>query len=143
MAQPVVAGAIGRRLDRQRQGRRRRHRPGRIAVALPRQDVEHDVAAAQPGRQRLGTGRLDRIEPGLGHRRQDVDELAIAVVMAGQPAADLRQRRRQVPVAERVAVAQRAGLPGQHRQVMPGIVGGLAAAEAAGSARRRSRRRTR
>src|SRR5207237_6235279 len=34
--------------------------------------------------------------------------------------------------AERVAVAQRAGLSRQHRQVMPGIVGGLAAAEAAG-----------
>src|SRR5204863_8042353 len=44
----------------------------------------------------------------------------------------LRQRRRQIPVAERVAVAQRPGLSGQHRQVMPGVVGGLAASEAAG-----------
>src|SRR5207302_2041965 len=42
------------------------------------------------------------------------------------------QRRRQIPVAERVAVAQRPGLSGQHRQVMPGVVGGLAASEAAG-----------
>jgi hypothetical protein len=51
--------------------------------------------------------------------------------MAGQPPADLRQRRRQIPVAERVAVPQRAGLLGKHRQIMPGVVGGLAAAEAA------------
>src|SRR5205807_6102602 len=61
-----------------------------------------------------------------------IDELAIAVVVAGQPPPDLRQRRRQIPVAERVAVAQRPGLSGQHRQVMPGVVGGLAASEAAG-----------
>jgi hypothetical protein len=40
--------------------------------------VEHDVAAAQPRRQRLGAGRLDGVEPGLGSRGQDVDELAIA-----------------------------------------------------------------
>ena len=50
---------------------------------------EHDVAPEQPGRQRLGTGRLDGVEPGLGNRGQDIDELAIAVVMAGQPPADL------------------------------------------------------
>ena len=67
---------------------------GGIGVALSRQDVEHDVAAEQPGRQRLAAGRPDGVEPGLGNRCQDIDELAIAVVMAGQPSADLRQRRR-------------------------------------------------
>src|SRR5437868_9330648 len=82
-AQLVVAGAIGHRLDRQRQGSRCRYWPGRIDIALPRQDVEYDVAPEQPGRQRLGTGRLDGVEPGLGNRGQDIDELAIAVVMAG------------------------------------------------------------
>lgn len=91
MAQPVVAGAIGRRLDRQRQGRWGRHRPGRVAFASPGQDVEHHVAAAQLGRQRLGAGRPDGVDPGLGDRRQDVDELAIAVVMAGEATANLRQ----------------------------------------------------
>src|SRR5216684_4642846 len=131
-AQLVVAGAIGHRLDRQRQRRWGCDRRGRIGIALPRQDVEHNVAAEQSGCERLGTGRLDSVEPGLGNLRQDIDELAITVVMAGQPPPDLRQRRRQIPVAERIAVPQRAGLPGQHRQVMPGIVGGLAAAEAAG-----------
>src|SRR5215468_6062435 len=90
-AQTVIAGAVGCRLDRQRQRRRGCYRLNRDGIALPRQDVEHDVAAEQLGRQRLGTGRLDRIEPGLGHSRQDVDELAIAVVMPGKPAPDLRQ----------------------------------------------------
>src|SRR5271165_7364229 len=89
VAQLVIAGAVGRRLDRQRQRRRGRYRPSRGGIALPRQDVEHDVAAEQLGRQRLGTGRLDRIEPGLGHGCQDVDELAIAVVMPGKLAPDL------------------------------------------------------
>src|SRR5262252_8880240 len=80
-AQTVIAGAVGRRLDRQRQRCRGCYRLSRGGIALPRQDVEHDVAAEHLGRQRLGTGRLDRIEPGLGHSRQDVDELAIAVVL--------------------------------------------------------------
>src|SRR3954466_13458281 len=35
------------------------------------------------------------------------------------------------PVLERGAVAQGAGLPGEHRHVMPGIIDCLAAAEAA------------
>src|SRR5262245_32500721 len=52
--------------------------------------------------------------------------------MAGKPAADLRQSWRQIPVAKRVAIPQRAGFSGQHRQVVPRIVGGLAAAEATG-----------
>src|ERR1700756_1817478 len=51
--------------------------------------------------------------------------------MPGKPAPDLRQCRRQIPVAERVAVPERPRLACQHRQVMPGIVGGLAATKAA------------
>ena len=108
-AQLVVAGAIGHRLDRQRQRRRRCDRSRRIDIAPPCQDVEHDVAAEQSGCERLGAGRLDSVEPGLGNLRQDIDELAIAVVMAGQPPPDLRQRRRQIPVAERIAVLASTG----------------------------------
>jgi hypothetical protein len=52
-AQLVVAGAIGARLDRQRQRRRGCDRSGRIGIAAPRQDVEHDVAAEQPGCKRF------------------------------------------------------------------------------------------
>ncbi len=75
-AQLVVAGAIGHRFDRQRQRRRRCDRSGRIGIALPRQDVEHHIAAKQPSRERLGAGRLDGVEPGFGNLRQDIDELA-------------------------------------------------------------------
>src|SRR5215469_15837393 len=39
--------------------------------------------------------------------------------------------RRRIPVAERIAVAQCPRLARQHGQVMPGIVGGLAATKAA------------
>jgi len=76
---------------------------------LPGQDVEHDVAAAQLGYQRLGAGRLDGVEPGLGDRCQNIDELAIAVAVASKPAPDLCQGRRQIPVAERVAFLSAPG----------------------------------
>jgi hypothetical protein len=39
--------------DRQRQRRRGCDRWGRIGIAAPRQDVEHDVAAEQPGCKRF------------------------------------------------------------------------------------------
>src|SRR5260370_32487799 len=66
-AQLAVAGAIGHRLDRQRQRRRGCDRRGRIGIALPPPDVEHDVAAEQAGCERLRPGRLDSVEPGLGN----------------------------------------------------------------------------
>src|SRR5689334_12001032 len=52
--------------------------------------------------------------------------------MPGKPVPGLRQCRRQIPVAEWIAVAQRPRLARQYRPVMPGIVGGLAATKAAG-----------
>jgi hypothetical protein len=70
VAQPVITGAVGRRLDRQRQRRRGRYRPRRGGIAAPRQDVEHDVATEQPGCERFGAGRLDGVESGLGNFRQ-------------------------------------------------------------------------
>src|SRR5260370_2056140 len=48
-AQLVVAGAIGHRLDPQRQRRRGYDRRGRIGIALPRQDLEHDIPPEQSG----------------------------------------------------------------------------------------------
>jgi hypothetical protein len=131
MTQPVIAGAVGRGLDHQSQSGWRRHWPWRVGIALSCQDVEHDVTTEKLSRQRLGTGRFDRVEPCLGDRRQNIDELAIAVVMPGKPAPDLRQRWRQIPVAEGITVAQRPRLARQHRQAMPGIVGGLTATKAA------------
>ena len=88
-----------------------------------------------PSRERLGAGGLDRRQPVGQHRGEDVDHLPIAVVGAGELAPHPLQRGRQHPVLERRAVAQGAGLAGQHRHVMPGIVDRLAAAEASGDAR--------
>jgi hypothetical protein len=92
-----VGGAAGRSGRKQPPARS----PGSRPPALPRAGaarhrVARDVPAARLGRQRPGVGRLDGVEPGLGNCREDVDELAIAVIVAGEPPADLRQRWRQV-----------------------------------------------
>ena len=81
--------------------------------------------------QRLAAGGLDRRQPVGQHGGEDLDHLPVAVVGAGELAADLVERRRQHPVLERRAVAQRAGLARQHRHVMPGVVGRFAAPELA------------
>src|ERR1700721_222114 len=51
---------------------------------------------------------------------------------AGDFAADQLQCRRQHPVLERRAVAQRTGLADQHRHIVPGIEYRLVATEAPG-----------
>src|SRR5277367_7036780 len=81
--------------------------------------------------ERLGAGRLDRGEAVGQRRRQDFHHLAVAVVRAFQPAPHALQTGRQWPILERRTVPERAGLPGEYRHVMPGIVDRLAAAEAA------------
>src|SRR3546814_13952146 len=65
------------------------------------------IAAGDAGLQGLGTGRLDRGQAMVEHRPQHLDELAIAVGVALQLGANPGQGRRQVPVLERSAVAQR------------------------------------
>ena len=84
-----------------------------------------------------GAGGFDRRQSIGQHGGQDGDHLAIAVIGPGELAPHPLQRRRQHPVLERRAVAQRAGLAGQNRHVMPGIVDRLAASEAAAHVRRR------
>ena len=80
---------------------------------------------------RLGTGRFDRRQTVGEHRVEDVDHLPIAIVGAGELAPYTLHRGRQHPVLEGSAVAQGAGLAGEHRHVMPGVVDRLAAAERA------------
>ena len=81
--------------------------------------------------QRLRAGRLDRRQPIGQHGGQNLDHLPVAIVGAGELATDAIQRRRQHPVLERRAIAQRAGLSRQHRHIMPGIVSDPAAPEPA------------
>ena len=58
-------------------------------------------------------------------------ELAIAAGLGAQPILHLPQRRRQRPVLERRAVAQRPGLLLQRRHVVPGIEEGAITLETA------------
>ena len=95
------------------------------------QDVEDDVGGVDTFAQRFCAGRLDRRQPIAQHRCEDIDHLPIAVIRAGELAADPIERGWQHPVLERRTVPQRPGLPRQHRHVVPGIVGRLIAAEAA------------
>ena len=113
----------------QRQRGRREDRGWRAGIALAGQDVEDDISGVDALGDRLGAGRLDRRQPVGEHRGEDVDHLPIAVIGAGELAPDALHRGRQHPVLEGRAVAQGAGLAGEHRHVMPGVVDRLATAE--------------
>ena len=78
---------------------------------------------------RLGARCFDGRQTVGQNRVEDVDHLPITIVGAGELAPYTFNRRRQHPVLEGSAVAQGAGFASQHRHVMPGIVGRLAAAE--------------
>ena len=141
LPQAVVALTVGNRLVMKLQALRRRDGRRRRRLALPGEDVEHDVArdargahdgAAGAALERLGTGRLDRLQPILQHRREHLDELPVAVVVAREPGPQTAERVGQLPVLEGRAVPQRPGLPRQDRHVMPRIVDEPAAPEAPG-----------
>lgn len=100
-------------------------------LALTGQDIEHNVAADGATDQRLGAGGFHGIKPVAQDRRQDADHLAVAISMATKAAAYPLDCWRKQPVLERRAVAQRARLSRQHRDVMPGIIDRLLTAEPA------------
>ena len=79
--------------------------------------------------ERLGAGGFDRGQSVGEHRGEDLDHLPVAVVGAGELAPDAVQRRRQHPILERRAIAQRTWLARQNRHVMPGVVHGMPTAE--------------
>jgi hypothetical protein len=79
--------------------------------------------------ERLGASGLDRRQSVGEHGRQNLDHLPVAVVGADEPAPDAFQRRRQHPVLERRAVAQRARFARRDRHIGPGIVDRVAASE--------------
>ena len=95
-------------------------RPGRLAAAG--EDVQDNLVAGGPRFQRFADRGLDRIQA-IGHDCcQHAHEATIGLVTGAELAPQARQRRRQLPALERRAIAKRAGLARQHRQVMPGIV---------------------
>src|SRR5947209_10962071 len=101
----------------------------RHRVTLAGQDVENNIGGMDAVGDRLSTGRLDGRKAVGQNRVENVDHLPIAIVGTGELAPYTFNRRRQYPVLERSAVAQGAGLTSQHRHIMPGVVGRLAAAE--------------
>ena len=132
LPQAIVALTVGHRPVAKLQALGRRDGRRRCRLALPGQDVEHDVGAAGAAVERLGTGRLDRLQPVLLNRREDPHELPVTVVATRQPSPYAAERAGQLPALEGRAVPQRTRLPRQDRHVVPRIVGDLAAPEAPG-----------
>ena len=130
--QAVVALTVGHRLVAKLQALGRRDGRRRRRLAAPGEDVEHHIGAARTAVERLGTGRLNRLQPVFLNRREDPDELAVPVIVAREPGSQPAEGVGQLPVLEGRAVAQRTGLALQDRHVVPRLVGDLAAPEAAG-----------
>jgi hypothetical protein len=114
---------------RRRGERGREDRGWRAGITLAGQDVEHDIGGVDALGDRFGAGGLDRWQPIGEHRGEDVDHLPIAVVGTGELALYALHRGREDPVLEGGAVAQGAGLAGEHRHVMPGVINRVATAE--------------
>ena len=95
--QAVVALTVGNRLVAELQTFGRRDGCRRRRLALPGEDVEYHVSAAGAAVERLGTGRLDRFQPVLLNRREDLDELPVAVVVAREPGSQAAERGGQLP----------------------------------------------
>ena len=104
----------------------------RPRITLTGKDVEDDIGRVDAVGDRFGARGLDRRQSVGEHRGEDVDHLPIAIVGTGEFAPHAFHRRRQHPVLEGCAVAQSAGLAGEHRHVMPGVVDSLAAPERSG-----------
>ena len=115
----------------QSQGVRRHDRDGADRFACPGENVEDHVGGMNAFRERFPAGGLDRGQAVAEDRSQNTDHLTAAIGRRSELAANTLEARRQDPVLERRPVAQRAGLPRQHRDIVRGIIDRLVAAEAA------------
>ena len=132
LPQAVVASAVGHRLQAQGRGRRavQRLRAGRRGK--PPHGVQHHRAGDGARLQRQAAGHLQHVDPRLPRQQQKLDEGAVALGLLEYAVAHGADGGGQAPVPERRAVAQRAGLALQHRQVVPGVANQLVAAKPAG-----------
>jgi hypothetical protein len=96
------------------------------------QEVDDVGAASDLLLEGCRAGGSDRGQAVNTHHREDVDELAVTIGVFGEPLAQARHRRRQVPVLERGAVPEGPGLSLERLDVVPGVVDHLVACEAAG-----------
>lgn len=81
--------------------------------------------------KRLLASCLDRSKTIGGHASEYGDHLSVTVIDALQPLANLLHRGWQNPFPERSTVAQGTGFASEDKDVMPGIIDGIAAAKAA------------
>ena len=73
---------------------------GGSRLALPGQDVEHDISRMNAVSDRFGAGGLNCWQTVGQHRVEDVDHLPIAVIGAGKLPPHTLDRSRQHPVLE-------------------------------------------
>ena len=104
----------------------------RWRLAPPGQNGDDEIVAGGSGVEGFTDRVVDCVQAIDQHCRQHANKPSVGFVAAAELAPQSGQGRRQRPVQERRAVAQSAGLAGQHRQVMPGIIDRPPPAEAAG-----------
>ena len=99
-----------------------------VASTIPRPLLAQTIDRCSAQRESAGHARddhlgcissADRRQPVSEHRGEDVDHLMIAIVGDSKLAPHTLHRGRQHPILERCTIAQRAGLAGEHRHVMP------------------------
>ncbi len=100
-------------------------------LAVPRQDIEDHLVAGSAGVECFAHCRLDGLQAIAQYCGQHADKATVSFISAAQLAPQPGKRRRQSPVLEWCAVAQRAGLVHQYRQIVPRIVNRAVAPEVA------------
>jgi hypothetical protein len=94
LQQLVVAITVGGRLEGEFQRLGDLQDGGALRLGRPMQEVHHVGAGDDLLIERRPAGLAHSLQSVKRHHREDVDELAVTVGMAGQPLAEPRHRRR-------------------------------------------------
>ena len=127
----VVAAAIGERLDLELQHVGHVQHDRLAGRDQPTHLVHHHRRGDDVAVQHQLAGHFQRVQANLTRHHQQFDEGAIALGLFEDAIAHKLNGDRQIPFAERHAIAQRAGFAFQDRQIMPGIADQLITPEAA------------
>lgn len=100
--------------------------------ASARENIEDHLVAAEPSLESFVDRGLDGLKALLGDLREHAHEAPVCIITLAQRLAQGGKAWGQRPVDEGCPIAQGAGLPGQNRHIMPGILADLIAPEQAG-----------
>ncbi len=100
-------------------------------IAASRQNVDDDRSRADAVIERFLASSFNGCETIGGNASEYGDHLSITVIDALQSLADLLHGGWQNPFAEGSAIAQGTGFASKDRDIVPGIIDGIATAEAA------------